>query len=623
MALDWWFPEKDASDAAIGVDVASLLFANGIEGFVRETLQNSNDQRLGDDAVEVVFRFELFDGESKAQYLAAMGWETLKGHIKTGSEARTSMEAPKLARALERINRRQPLLCVTVEDRNSRGLVGGDYEDGKNYKSLVKDIAFQGNASRTGGRGGSWGLGKAAALGASGIATVLFSSNVPDADGELALRLAGRTILPSHSIGAQLFTGVGWFGRPANHPVRGLPVAESAWGPDAEPVANQLFLSRSDLGQGTSLSVVDFHDPDDDRLDRPTITGVQEIADEVGLVAAKNFWPAIRSGRLGVTIQVRNNGKLLRSDPVSLDHIGSIRPYLVAFDASGPGTKADRDGAVGEASLAIELPAPTQGGEASSGQALLRVTRATPVDDKTLNNRIALVRGSGMVVRYYSAGKPSEELPYFGFCAVGLAADGGEVASEEFFTAAEPPSHADWTPSGNPKLGIFFRLSEAKASLNGFFGNLDKKVRELCGVQVDPSRTGPADLSKRFPLGNGVTDKGVHREITVEFPEPYPQPDWEDGTLTVAGITIRLSNAEVTPPDSWGFRAIARAESYGKAEPLSLQVGCSIGVRAGDSEWKEIESGATAAVDVTVALGDVPSRVPISLIFEPAHMVSS
>jgi hypothetical protein len=65
---------------------------------------------------------------------------------------------PRMRRGLATIDSDAPLRCLRIEDFGTRGLQGHDFDPGKNF-SLLCRAEFK--TSNEGGRGGSYGLGKA------------------------------------------------------------------------------------------------------------------------------------------------------------------------------------------------------------------------------------------------------------------------------------------------------------------------------------------------------------------------------------------------------------------------------------------------------------------------------
>src|SRR6056297_2450622 len=76
-AAKWFFFSGGPGSPRYGDDPTKHAVDHDSEAFVREVLQNSNDQRLDDGApVQVTFRFVTLDGDEKETFLDALNWES-------------------------------------------------------------------------------------------------------------------------------------------------------------------------------------------------------------------------------------------------------------------------------------------------------------------------------------------------------------------------------------------------------------------------------------------------------------------------------------------------------------------------------------------------------------------
>ncbi len=79
--VEWVFDVLPPSGARRGGDPAEHAFARSLDTFVREVVQNANDQRIGDRAPEVHFDFEELVGESLKEFQAQLSWSSLLPHL--------------------------------------------------------------------------------------------------------------------------------------------------------------------------------------------------------------------------------------------------------------------------------------------------------------------------------------------------------------------------------------------------------------------------------------------------------------------------------------------------------------------------------------------------------------
>jgi hypothetical protein len=121
-----------------GLPMAHIILLD-LDTFVREVLQNSRDQRVGDQPVKVWFRFDHLSGELKDTFLTGLGWKELRPHIENAASLGGITIAPQLERALEVI-RDEPLLVLRIDDSGTVGLTGDEDEHGENFNALCQDF---------------------------------------------------------------------------------------------------------------------------------------------------------------------------------------------------------------------------------------------------------------------------------------------------------------------------------------------------------------------------------------------------------------------------------------------------------------------------------------------------
>ncbi|WP_373070863.1 hypothetical protein [Gemmatimonas sp.] len=207
--LEWIFDPVPPSGALSGGDPASYVFKPSIDTFVREVVQNSNDQRGGEGMVDVTFALHEFTGGDAADTaLSAVGWNQLVTHLEAVSETE-SLIAGRVREAVDDASQGR-LLMLAVSDRNTRGLYGEEMSTDGNFAPLCRHKLVTSDDKTLGG--GSHGLGKAVLWSFSSISTVAFASVIDDDPGQT--RYIARTELPYHDHAGTVWAGQGWYGVP-------------------------------------------------------------------------------------------------------------------------------------------------------------------------------------------------------------------------------------------------------------------------------------------------------------------------------------------------------------------------------------------------------------------------
>ena len=245
--FSWIFDAIPPSGARRGGDPAEHVFTRNLDTFVREVVQNANDQRIGKAPPEIHFRFFELRGAALESFLAKVSWPMLEPHLRAAGGARGGRA---IRRFLEDMERSHRLVLLTIEDRHTVGLTGAESEEDSHFRALCKDTLF--SHKRHAGAGGSYGLGKSVLWAFSGLSTVIFNSVLHEhPEGCRSPRMIGRVELPSHKVGSAWYSGSGWFGKPVK--TNGGERAESIWHLDASLEARELFLTREEHATGTSI----------------------------------------------------------------------------------------------------------------------------------------------------------------------------------------------------------------------------------------------------------------------------------------------------------------------------------------------------------------------------------
>ena len=556
--MDWIFDPPPPSGAIQGGVPSAHVFRPDLDTFVREVVQNSLDQ-IKDELVTVKFVFERLEDNLKEDFLNSIGWYNLRKHIAGAAESGFATISPRLAEGLKLVEN-TALTILRIEDYGTVGLVGGESELGKNFGALCKNT-LDTCADRP-LRGGSYGLGKAVLWSFSSLSTVLFSSLVND-NSTIRFRFFGRSELPYHSTGSQQWNGPGWYGKPegtVNQQVR----AVSTWDMAAEQVAiGTHMLRQPELGTGTSILVTGFDEPGEEQV-RP----LKDIASYMASSVSRWFWPSLKEPdpRLAVYIEAYENGSEVYNQKVEIS--SEATPFISALSATQLVGSLEQQGDVATEALSFRIPARkpdagSNGAPEQDAQLVLRVRQGGTEDSLELKNKIALVRGAGMVVQYRPVAVPLSDKRFHGVLLAGLAGGDTEAdkAAEQFFRAAEPPSHKEW-------IGVTDRLRAeykqgAQARLQGLWHSMESAISSMCQEAIPATSEGPERLARMFRIGGRGGGGGGPAKFRVTGVTAHLDGDiWR-----YAGRVTRQS--EENKP--WEFTvSIWLAGETGKGDPIRI-----------------------------------------------------
>lgn len=483
----WIFDALPPSGQRRGGDPSEYAFTRTLDTFVREALQNSNDQSLpsSDTRAEVHFDLEDISGRALENFLTALDWKVLERHLRGAADVQSISKFRSFADAVQK---RDCLTLLRVEDRHTTGLVGEEDTGNSNFRALCRDSLL---SHKSESAGGSYGLGKSVYWAFSEWSTVLFHSCLHE-DGPGRHRLIGRVELPTHEVGKNSCMGPGWFGRRAR--VTGGERAESLWDVQAQDLAQRLHMRRPPEISGTTILVVGFRDPTDDEPRE-----IPELLQRIRASAARFFWPAM------------NFPKPLRifvgDEPVT--ESDEVAEFATAWrQRTQAGTRLEKPGDVARLPLPLPLPrhrkdkAPP---EAARCDLIVRLADPNPeATTRPYDNRIAVFRGPGMVVKYHVI-DPAGTLPRFHAilaCGEGRTPEDpspSDRQAEAFLRKCEPPGHDEW--SATPRLRDEY-VKGGGVSLTQLFDAARKAIRELLLAPTGDAQRGPELLQRRFPLGS-------------------------------------------------------------------------------------------------------------------------
>lgn len=493
--VGWFFFSGGPGAPRYGDDPTKHAVDHDTETFVREVLQNANDQRLNNgDPVRVTFKFRSLSGADRDTFL-----ETLRWHDGLGDRLQAVTDVDR-GRGYDGLLGRlsdpdAELRLLVIEDQNTTGLTGGWDED-SNYAALVRDELYSSKQNER--AGGSYGLGKSVLWTFSGASTVVFNSRLAGGVQELSGRdrLIARTKLPTHQLSDDnhSYQGAGWLCRSVETNDGTRP--ESLWGDEARAVADDLHLRRPSE-PGTSIMVVDYRDPTRDQ--QPELT---ELADEFVDAAVKYFWPAMYRGDLEVGVRVDD-----KAWDADIREVPEVQPFVECFESRYNYDEAlENSGDVAGLDIPVSLPPRADGTATPDGSVRLAARLASPADDDTLLNKVALFRGSGMILKYLDQSRVAfGDRNFHAVLACGEANDfqrvsDGDREVERFLRYAEPPEHDDWRSTENLREQY---QRGFRTALDEMFDTARDGLRHLIAQTDGRGEILTERVRKRFPIHGG------------------------------------------------------------------------------------------------------------------------
>ena len=592
----WRFAERRPGEPIRG-GVNAYAFKINLDTLVRESVQNINDQRVG-DSVRAEFVLETCEGADLKKLLKLVGWnEGLSRHLEAIANARNHI-SPRARRALKSVDRGS-VRVLTIRDYGAKGLGGPeDGEDGNFVQLCRHELVTDESAKKL--RGGAFGLGKSVLWAFSDASTVLFSSLPSPEKGSKPkmeeARFFGRSYLVSHKLGSKgnWHQGDGHLGELRNEGA-GVEWIVSIRGQSALDCVASTALERDWKSTGTSIMIPFFDDPglEVEQSDEAVIEGI-------GRAIQLWFWPSLAEGFLAARVGVRSKGKEKLLD-VNLPKWVDL--YSRALTESKGVAKILESGGSAQGTLSIDVKKRIEEPKLArvGANALLAVTRLT--DDESddakipneIRNSVALIRGARMVVEYFRRTLPGLLPDFVGVLKAGqaLGSTPADVALDALLRDSEPPAHDRWDP-GFEKVRNHYERG-AKAELTEFLERIGSRSRELLGMKSVNAGQKPRELAEM--LSGGKTGGPVTR---VESFDVKRSIDRKDPTKIKAGIKITRNKGKArwkasvrvglldemgTPralaidPNTFSVGAASGvAASLSPTDPRVLEVVCDAGV---------------------------------------------
>ena len=449
--IGWRFPPTNGGRIDGFNDPGIAHFTGApLASLARETIQNSLDASLApDEPVHVSFELiSLHPGNVGQDELAT----AINASIQTAGDdplASTALTAAAKSLMSDKI------LCLRVSDRNTTGLLGD------HWRALVK---MQGVSHKPEleGAGGSHGIGKYAPFAVSTLRTVFYWTCFHE-DGKVQERFQGKSVLMSHTNAEEEETqGTGFFG--VKEDCRELT--------QKIPRRFRLLDQHQSPLRGTSLTIMGFRETDDWRR-------------RVAASAIGNFFYAIGTGRLTVTVEPDESDELIEIDSGSLEKW--FQHLTEDTDPDDPENTADDP--------------------LREAQIFLKLTRDEPVAEKQDNElghcrlwihtaeglpgKVAFVRRTGMLITAQQLGL----IRFHGYREFAALCVFEDPAGNELLRRMENPKHDQFEPDRLPEDD----RSRGRSALKRITDWIRSEIRKQAGPPEGGKKTVLSELAAYLP----------------------------------------------------------------------------------------------------------------------------
>lgn len=506
-APEWrWLkhPEKHGKD--FGEDRAFAVPPK-LSFLIRETAQNSLDAAVPGRRVGMRFRvIDLPQGcNRRAKFEEAFRYLDLRAHINDVITLNKSPVASRFERVVKTLDRRNNTLrLLLVEDYDTVGLRGDDFDESSNYSALIRDT--QNNIKDDPAAGGSYGLGSGTLWACSGLLTVLFGSIIAEQE-QSGTRVIAKANLGYHEQRKKKqFKGAGYFGLKDSD-----EISVSGFFSQDTSIVKDLCLERHSVAgsglSGTTALIVAFDDPDNDS----EAAAHDELMMQIQRDVAENLWPAISCESLTVVTRYEYGDRYAESVDQTVEIRQWVPSFVDAYDGYVRGDVKESLQSPGDVvSVTVQqlVPATRDGAvredlshDETVAEARLLIRYAEPgALDHHLQDRISCSRGKGLVSHYWL--KRPAGLNVRPFHAVLLAGKfyGSNAICEvadRFLRSAEPPAHDKWEFSERVKSAY---VHGAKKLLNDFKDSIGRVLRDKVVGKSASTSDGPRLLKELLTM---------------------------------------------------------------------------------------------------------------------------
>lgn len=505
---NWHFEEKSRNHSNQKDSSQSTVQSHGlltiIEIFVREILQNSRDaiNKISNN-VKVNFSLKTLLEKDKDDFLKLINFDVISEHLKAIREYQTTIKSPqKIIDTKEILHDKFKLKLLFIDDYGTIGLIGPEFED--------EQIKYEGSRSflrlcrTTGGNekpedrssGGTYGYGKSVLWKHSQLGMVYIYSRLSEPylqeDGSKHhSRLIGILRLPDHRIDSKPYNGICYYGNKIDEDKQDVI---ALYDQKADLFAERLgFKPRSHSDFGTSTLIVGFDDYFEEER------GDEEVFQIMKGVAETFYWPAIVENSLEVNF-ILSNDKYYQANPNNLSKIKA----LIEIFKKGKGTK-EQPPLIND--IDIKVPKNEEYEFNKNSESKIRLItkiydEQDPENDELINH-LALIRGSGMVVKYEKINATASGKSFHGIVLAGTVLEGKNEEAQKhldkLLSLSEPVSHDNWD-SNSDNLSSW---RGARALVKRIRDLYKKKLEELTSEVSNPEGEAAPILSRIFNLDSG------------------------------------------------------------------------------------------------------------------------
>lgn len=491
----WNFPSNNHSQT-IGIADSGVETFKGtpIKSLAREICQNSLDARL-DNSQPARIEFETFEIDPKTIPDAGNLKDVFNRCLEFWKVQDSNQARKFFNQAIKDMNHTS-IKCLRISDFNTSGLTGSHEEYNSPWCNLTKS---SGTSNKSGGHGGSFGIGKFAPFACSSLRTVFYSTY--DINKTSASQGVSRLTTFKNKKG-DTTQGIGFYGNDKN-----------------TPMYNQYSLnpkySRPDNSTGTDIFIAGF-------------TGEKNWEHQMVASILDGFLYAIYTGALVVDV----DGIAISKDTLP-ELMTSHKEYFREHADEYYRVLTDEEKA---RSFSLELSDDPE----TSGTLTLRL-----MIEPTFNRRVAMIRQTGMKIK--DKGNINGIVPFAGT----LLIEGDAINS--YLRNLENPQHLEWEIERADNKNQYRQLM--KTMLKFIKTSLDSMKDEIAEEELDPSvgeylSANDAEDTANQERAESITDEIKEIKVRVIEAPPKPSdanipdnkqtmvdaPDDEDGDATVTDL---------------------------------------------------------------------------------------
>ena len=548
-----------------------------VRSLARETIQNSLDARANrDEPVHVAFELRTIatDGlDYVSEWRAA-----LRACQWIADKSKTTQD--EIQTALETLERDE-ITFLRVADWNTTGL------GGEKWHALVKAQCMTVKDSDA-GAGGSHGLGKFAPYAVSRLRTVFYWTKFNEPMKDAVVRFQGRAVFMTHRSQRPRANGqtqgTGYYGE-----------VEQCRELDAQGVPPPIRAAEAsdDRGSGTSLWIAGW---------QPHEHWGQEIAATV----IESFYPAISRGDLEVFVDYEGFTANPPGISIDSDNLGAWFHYLLQDEQQEQIAEGDQE--MSGLALAHRCWQMMNESEPAAEIADPHFGRCTvwAQFEPDLPSRIALVRGTGMVITTEQNGLTMRRIDEFA-----AVAQFDDPEGNELIRRMENPKHDQIEPSWLPED----ERDERERQLKALFKKIRKAVRGASPERPTSDPVPISELAKLLPdtKREGDTNLGDLEEgkLVRIIPRPPKQPDHP---RPPSPDYIALNQQRAQPTDDGRIRMSFTPVESGAASLEVREVGDSETSIRSDLQYhgaygvRDLVAGERLVLEFSSTTGDVCQR---------------